>query len=129
MKKNSLKSFSDKFENIFQEINKKIDDSGNIFNLFNQNYEFSFKIKNLAQFKKFEKIALVGMGGSILGSMAIYNLLKKKIKKKFYFFDNLDEKKIINFKKNQNLNKILFLIISKSGDTVETLTNVLSLGI
>ena len=129
MKKNSLKSFSDKFENIFQEINKKIDDTGNIFNLFNQNYEFSFKIKNLAQFKKFEKIALVGMGGSILGSMAIYNLLEKKIKKKFYFFDNLDEKKIINFKKNHNLNKILFLIISKSGDTVETLTNVLSLGI
>ena len=100
-----------------------------MFNLFNQNYNFSFKIKNLAQFKKFKKIALVGMGGSILGSMAIYNLLEKKIKKKFYFFDNLDEKKIINFKKNNNLKKILFLIISKSGDTVETLTNVLSLGI
>ena len=56
MKKNSLKSFSDKFENIFQEINKKIDDTGNIFNLFNQNYEFSFKIKILHSLKNLKKL-------------------------------------------------------------------------
>ena len=35
------------------------------------------------------------MGGSILGTEAIYNFLKKKIKKKIYFFDDLDERKII----------------------------------
>ena len=110
-KRNSFKNFSKKFEGIFQEINQKIDHPGNLFNLFNQNYEFSFKIKNLAQFKKFKKIAIIGMGGSIIGSMAIHSLYKQKIKKKFYFFDNLDEKKILNFKKKQNLNKILFLII------------------
>ena len=34
------------------------------------------------------------MGGSILGSEAIYNFFKKKNKKKFYFFDNLDSEKI-----------------------------------
>ena len=129
IKNNNSKKLHVQFENLFQEINNKFDHTENMFNLFNQNYNFSFKIKNLAQFKKFKKIALVGMGGSILGSMAIYNMFEKKIKKKFYFFDNLDENKIINFKKNQKLNKILFLIISKSGDTVETLTNVLSLGI
>ena len=128
-KRNSLKNFSKKFENIYQEINRKIDYPGSLFNLFNQNYELGFKIKNLAQFKKFKKIAIIGMGGSILGSMAIHSLFKKKIKKKFYFFDNLDEKKILNFKKKQNLNQILFLIISKSGDTIETVANVLSLGI
>ena len=128
-KRNSLKNFSKKFENVYQEINRKIDYPGSLFNLFNQNYELGFKIKNLAQFKKFKKIAIIGMGGSILGSTAIHSLFKQKIKKKFYFFDNLDEKKILNFKKKQNLNKILFLIISKSGDTIETVANVLSLGI
>ena len=35
------------------------------------------------------------MGGSILGSMAIHNFLEKNIKKKIYFFDDLNEKKII----------------------------------
>ena len=69
------------------------------------------------------------MGGSILGSQAVYNLLRKKIKKKFYFFDNLDTERILDFKKKQNLNQILFIIISKSGNTIETLSNFLSLNI
>ena len=116
------------FENLFQEINNKFYHTENMFNLFNQNYNFSFKIKNLAQFKKFKKIALVGMGDLYL-VLWLFIICLKKNKKKVLFFDNLDENKIINFKKNQKLNKILFLIISKSGDTVETLTNVLSLGI
>ena len=69
------------------------------------------------------------MGGSILGSEAIYNFLIKKIKKKVYFFNNLDETEIMNFKKKENKNKVLFLIISKSGNTVETISNLYSLGV
>ena len=69
------------------------------------------------------------MGGSILGSEAINNFLEKKIKKKVYFFDNLEQEKISNFKKNNNLKNILFIIISKSGNTIETLSNVLYLNI
>ena len=68
------------------------------------------------------------MGGSILGSEAIYNFLQK-IKKKIYFFNNLDNEKLLNFKKEIKLRDVLFLIISKSGDTVETLTNSLILNI
>ena len=63
------------------------------------------------------------MGGSILGSEAIYNFLKDKIRKKIYFFDDIDEKKISDFKKKINFKNILFIIISKSGNTVETLSN------
>ena len=37
------------------------------------------------------------MGGSILGAEAIYNFFQKKIKKKFYFFNDLDERKNIKF--------------------------------
>ena len=43
------------------------------------------------------------MGGSILGAEAIFNFLKKKIKKKIYFFDNLESDKLIEFKKHENL--------------------------
>ena len=69
------------------------------------------------------------MGGSILGSEAIYNFLSKRIKKKIYFFNNLDNEKLLKFKKEIKLRDVLFLIISKSGDTVETLTNSLILNI
>ena len=34
------------------------------------------------------------MGGSILGAEAIYNFFRFKIKKKIYFFDDLDENKL-----------------------------------
>ena len=58
------------------------------------------------------------MGGSSLGVHAIYDFLKKKIKKNFLFFDNLQTNiKVDNKKKYTNL------IISKSGNTVETIIN------
>ena len=59
------------------------------------------------------------MGGSSLGSHAIYDYIKPKIKKKFYFYDNLDEKN--KFLKNKK--KSLSIIISKSGNTLETIVN------
>ena len=59
------------------------------------------------------------MGGSSLGIQAIYDFMKSKIKKKFYFFDNLDVKNEIIKTKNKSLN----LIISKSGNTLETIVN------
>ena len=33
------------------------------------------------------------MGGSILGAESIYQFLKDKIKKKIYFFDDIDQEK------------------------------------
>ena len=58
------------------------------------------------------------MGGSILGSKAIYNFLKHKIKKNFQFFDNL-----ISTIPNSDNKKKLNLVVSKSGNTVETIIN------
>ena len=37
--------------------------------------------------------------------------------------------KILDFKKGNNLNRCLFIIISKSGNTIETLANFISLNI
>ena len=50
--------------------------------------------KDIKKFKKYKKIVLIGMGGSILGSKAIYSFFKKKIKIQVHFFDNLDEDKL-----------------------------------
>ena len=58
------------------------------------------------------------MGGSILGTEAIYDFLKFKIKKKINFYNDLDGN--INFK---NKGKTLNLIVSKSGNTLETISN------
>ena len=57
------------------------------------------------------------MGGSALGSQAIYDFLRHKIDKEFFFISNLNSKK--NFPKKKFLN----LIISKSGNTLETIVN------
>ena len=45
------------------------------------------------------------MGGSILGTKCIYSFFKKKIKKKVFFFDNLDPNLHLEFKKIKNLKK------------------------
>ena len=117
------------FYKILEETKDTIDNPHSIYNVLSDNFEFNFKISDLKKFKAYSTIAIIGMGGSVLGSEAIYGFLKQKIKKKIYFFDNLDNEKILNFKKNEIVKKTLFLIISKSGSTVETLSNLLSLNI
>ena len=59
------------------------------------------------------------MGGSSLGAKAIYDFIKPKIKKNFYFFNNLDKKNNLIKKKKRSLD----IIISKSGNTLETIVN------
>ena len=83
------------------------------------NYNYSFKKKNLSNLKKYNEFNLIGMGGSILGAQAIYDFLSNKIKKKFFFFNNLQ-----NFKITKSNKKRLNIIISKSGNTLETLSNL-----
>ena len=127
-KKNINDKLKKKILTNYNFINKKIvasiNDSEKTLNILNKNYKFNFDFNDLKRFKKFKKIAIVGMGGSILGTEAIYNFLKFKIKKKVYFFNNLDNNMIANFKKTKNNSNTLFIIISKSGNTIETLTNL-----
>ena len=127
-KDKSLKDLSTKFDRIFLEIKHDIKKNKKTLNVLDDDFKFNFKIKDLHRFKKFKTIALIGMGGSILGAEAIYNFFQTKIKKKVYFFNDLNEKKISNFKK-KNLSSILFIIISKSGNTIETLSNTFALNI
>ncbi len=128
LKVKSLNNLSKKFEKIFIKTKKEVYVKKKTLNILNNNFKFNFKIKDLNRFDKFQNIAIIGMGGSILGAEALYSFFKKKIKKKVYFFNNLDEDKVSNFKK-KNFSKVLFIIISKSGNTVETLSNTFSLNI
>jgi len=84
------------------------------------NYKYSFSKKIIPKLKKnFSTVKLIGIGGSILGTKAIYNFLHKKVKKNFLFIDNLTDKKfsVLNEKKTLNI------IVSKSGNTLETILN------
>ena len=82
-------------------------------------YKYSYKKKLISKFKNIFNIRIIGMGGSILGAEAIYNFLKHKVKKKLFFVDNLDG----DFDKFNDKKKYLNLIISKSGNTLETICN------
>ena len=129
LKKKDLKKTKKIYPSILRRIIKDINSPNNLFYSFNKNFKLNFSTSSLSKFKKFKTVVVVGMGGSILGSEAIYNFLKKKIKKKYIFLNNIDNQIIQNIKKTEKLNKILFIIISKSGKTVETLSNLISLNI
>ena len=88
-----------------------------ILHSLSNNYSDSYTKKSLSKYKNFKNIRIIGMGGSSLGTRAIYSFLKHKIKKKLIFFDNLETNKIKDKKKHLNL------IVSKSGNTLETIVN------
>ena len=99
------------FSKIVEEINKNIDVKKDTFNLLSKYLKFNFNLKDLNKFKKYKSVVMIGMGGSILGAESLYEFFNYKIKKKFYFLDNLDENKIIKVKKKIQINKTLFIII------------------
>ena len=90
-----------------------------LFEALKSTYKYSYSKKKISKYKKFSNIRIIGMGGSILGTEAIFDFLKKKIKKKLTFVNNLDSNADYIQDKNFNLN----LIISKSGNTLETIAN------
>ena len=64
LKINNLKHYSKKFEKVFKEVKSNIKNSQKTLNVLNHKYKFNFKLKDLKRFKKFKKIAIIGMGGS-----------------------------------------------------------------
>ena len=117
-KNNSIVSYN--LNKIFTNIDKKRD----TFHILSKEFKFGFQKNSFKKYKRFKKIVVVGMGGSILGTKAIYCFLQHKIKKDFLFLDNLNENQIRELIYKEKLNNILFIIVSKSGNTIETLTNI-----
>ena len=117
--KKDKKKVTKVIKNIFLNLDKK----KNTLHILSKKFDLELNYSKLKNFQNFKNVILIGMGGSILGAKAIYSFLEKRIKKKFTFLDNLDQIKIKKIKKNINLKKSLFIIISKSGNTLETLVN------
>jgi len=87
-------------------------------NFLSKEYKNSFNKKAINKYKKVSNYQIIGMGGSTLGAQAIYDFLNHKIRSKFNFVDNLQPNRKLNNKKN-----FTNLIISKSGNTIETIIN------
>ena len=106
-----IKSLKKKFTSLINENNE-------IIKSLSKNYKDSYKKNNIIKYKKNSEFRVIGIGGSSLGIQAIYNFLKHKVKNKFIFIDNL-----ISEKKKYKKKKFTNLIISKSGNTIETIVN------
>ena len=83
----NLKSFKSNFETLSTQKNLKnlLRDQPKFFESLKPTYKYSYSKKKLSKFKKISNIRIIGMGGSVLGSEAIYNFLKKKNQKKDNF--------------------------------------------
>tara|TARA_B100001063_G_C16765388_1_gene558319 strand:+ start:440 stop:1603 length:1164 start_codon:yes stop_codon:yes gene_type:complete len=116
-----FKNFSKKYSSsINSKLRFLLRENNEILNSLKSSYKYSYSKKLVNKYKKnFSILRIIGMGGSILGTKAIFSFLEKKVKKKIIFFDNL----LPRFKLN-NEKKILNLVISKSGNTLETISNV-----
>ena len=89
-----------------------------------KDYELQIPINIIKKYSKYKNIIIIGMGGSILGTKSIYSFFKKKIKKEVFFLDNLDENLYLKYDKIKNLKNSCFIVVSKSGNTLETITNL-----
>ena len=121
--KNFLNNKNKNNKKIKKNFQNLLKDQPLFFESLKPTYRYNYTKKILSKYKKFSNIRIIGMGGSILGTEAIYNFLKKKVKNKITFVNNLNSNADYFYDKNINLN----LIISKSGNTLETIANACTL--
>jgi len=106
--------------NVLKEIIEEKEYIG-YYNLVNQDTnEFKEYAKKVQQ----KNIVVIGIGGSALGTYAIYKFLKhsKVLEKKLYFLETTDPIDIQSKLKEIDLDDTLFIVISKSGTTIETIS-------
>ena len=113
-----FKNFNFKFNNkkIKKDLKDLLSDDNEIIKSLKPTYKYQYNKRLIKKHKKENILTIIGMGGSILGIQAIHDFLKIKIKKKIIFHSNLESNLKIE-KKNINI------IISKSGNTLETIAN------
>jgi len=105
---------------VFDEILREKESIG----YYNLIYQDTKLFKDYAKSVSQNTIVVIGIGGSTLGASAIYDFLKhsKNLLKSLIFLettDPLDIKAKLNF---IDLDDTLFILISKSGTTVETIS-------
>jgi len=105
-------------QKIKKKLKKLLQENNEVIRSLRKTYKNSYNRKLVNKYNKDLNYRIIGMGGSTLGAQTIYDFLRKKIKKNFSFIDNLQAITKIN-----NNKKITNLVISKSGNTIETIIN------
>ena len=111
-KKKKLSKVKKNLSNLLKENNE-------VLNSLKPTYNNNYNFKKIFKLKKKLEMRIIGIGGSISGAKAIYDFLP--VKKKVHFINNLETR--IQIKKKNYFN----LIISKSGNTLETIVNTTAL--
>jgi glucose-6-phosphate isomerase len=111
-----IKSNSD----IFDRINAERESIG----YYNLPHQDTTEIKNYTKSISKKHIVVLGIGGSSLGARAIYEFLlpSANYTKDLLFLETIDPLKINHCLKRVDLNDTQFLVISKSGNTIETIS-------
>ena len=125
LKSNNFKKNKQKTKKVYKSLLNDIKNSKiPLLQSFQNDYQLDFSRDLVKKFSKYKNIIIFGMGGSILGTKSIFSFFEKKIKKNIFFFDNLDVNLIKNYHKIKNLKNSCFIVISKSGNTIETIKNL-----
>ena len=113
--KKNLRKCSEIFKNLFN-IKENF-----FFNTLSEQYQKNLFLKKIVLKKKLQKnILIVGIGGSVLGAKMLSSFFG--LDKNYYFLDSLNNS-AVNDLIRKDLSKFSIFIISKSGQTLETLTN------
>ena len=115
------------FYDLLKNIKESIKEKKNVFHSFSSDFTYNLNLKELAKYKRFKRIITIGFGGSILGTQATNLFLQKKTNKEFIFVNNLNLSQIDKLNKIKDLKNSLFIIVSKSGNTIEVLSIINSL--
>jgi glucose-6-phosphate isomerase len=107
-----------------KEVFELIKAEQNEIGYYNLPFQNTEKIKQYAKNVKQKHIAIIGIGGSSLGTYAIYEFLRRSnnYDKRLHFFESTDPIDINSRIDCMDLNDTLFIVISKSGTTIETIS-------
>jgi glucose-6-phosphate isomerase len=105
---------------IFEKIKTERESVG----YYNLPYQDTAEIKEYAESINKKHIIVLGIGGSSLGARAIYDFLlpSNNYDKELIFLETVDPLKINHCLKKLDLGDAQFVVISKSGNTIETIS-------
>ena len=106
------------------EIFDRIRTERNEVGYYNLPYQDTAEIKDYVKNINKKHIVVLGIGGSSLGARAIYEFLlpSNDYQKDLLFLETVDPLKINHCLKKVDLNDTQFIVISKSGNTIETIS-------
>ncbi|MFA9373719.1 MAG: glucose-6-phosphate isomerase [Poseidonibacter sp.] len=108
-----------------EEIFSKIKEETKTIGYYNLPFVDTTPIKEFAKTVKQKDIVIIGIGGSSLGTYAIHQFLQNKENdKKLHFLESTDPLDIQRRVKKIDFKNALFIIISKSGTTIEVVSIV-----